>query len=217
MWYLLLSPVQVERNLHDAMEVARNILVEPYLLPGGGAAEMALAQVSQPFSHFTLAPPFSLQPLTLHPLNSLTPPSLLDPPREGQECSWRPAVALPCCGKGPRGDPSDAHTELRRQLHSCSHCTQGEWIEQHGEGEGRGRGWGRGKGRVPDSVCIGTTLPVQAKHATPGNTAWGVDGERGVIADMNQLGVWDPLAVKVQTYKSAIEVSTHRSTAQAER
>ncbi len=47
MWCVLLSPLQVERNLHDAMEVARNILVEPYLLPGGGAAEMALAQVSQ--------------------------------------------------------------------------------------------------------------------------------------------------------------------------
>ena len=27
------------------MQVARNIMVDPYLLPGGGAAEMALAQV----------------------------------------------------------------------------------------------------------------------------------------------------------------------------
>ena len=36
---------QVERNLQDAMQVARNVLIDPYLLPGGGAAEMALAHV----------------------------------------------------------------------------------------------------------------------------------------------------------------------------
>lgn len=36
---------EVERNLHDAMAVARNILLEPKLLPGGGAVEMSLAQV----------------------------------------------------------------------------------------------------------------------------------------------------------------------------
>ncbi len=36
---------EVERNLHDAMAVARNILLEPLLLPGGGAVEMSLAQV----------------------------------------------------------------------------------------------------------------------------------------------------------------------------
>lgn len=36
---------EVERNLQDAMNVARNVLVDPYLVPGGGATEMALAQV----------------------------------------------------------------------------------------------------------------------------------------------------------------------------
>jgi len=34
---------EVERNLQDAMNVARNVLVDPRLVPGGGAAEMALA------------------------------------------------------------------------------------------------------------------------------------------------------------------------------
>lgn len=29
------------------MNVARNVLVDPYLVPGGGATEMALAQVSR--------------------------------------------------------------------------------------------------------------------------------------------------------------------------
>lgn len=36
---------EVERNLQDAMNVARNVLLDPTLAPGGGATEMALAQV----------------------------------------------------------------------------------------------------------------------------------------------------------------------------
>jgi T-complex protein 1 subunit gamma len=34
---------EVERNLQDAMNVARNVLVDPRLVPGGGATEMALS------------------------------------------------------------------------------------------------------------------------------------------------------------------------------
>ena len=38
----------MERNLHDAWNVARNIILEPKLLPGGGAAEMHVsAQLKQ--------------------------------------------------------------------------------------------------------------------------------------------------------------------------
>ena len=51
-------------------------------------------------------------------------------------------------------------------------------------------------------VCV----CVQAKHAVEGNRTWGVDGDTGTLADMTELGVWDPLSVKVQTYKTAIEV-----------
>ena len=36
---------EVERNLQDAMNVVRNVMQEARLMPGGGAAEMALAQV----------------------------------------------------------------------------------------------------------------------------------------------------------------------------
>lgn len=36
---------EIERNLQDAMCVARNILLEPYIVPGGGAVEMALGKV----------------------------------------------------------------------------------------------------------------------------------------------------------------------------
>ncbi|EGW31137.1 uncharacterized protein SPAPADRAFT_63054 [Spathaspora passalidarum NRRL Y-27907] len=34
---------EIERNLHDAMAVARNVMFEPSLSPGGGATEMAVA------------------------------------------------------------------------------------------------------------------------------------------------------------------------------
>lgn len=34
---------EIERNLHDAMGVARNVLQNPHLVPGGGALEMELA------------------------------------------------------------------------------------------------------------------------------------------------------------------------------
>lgn len=36
---------EVERNMHDAMNVARNVMLEPRIVPGGGAVEMALSQV----------------------------------------------------------------------------------------------------------------------------------------------------------------------------
>ena len=36
---------EVERNLLDAMNVARNVMVEARLVPGGGACEMAVSQV----------------------------------------------------------------------------------------------------------------------------------------------------------------------------
>mmetsp|Transcript_23918 Transcript_23918/g.73795 ORF Transcript_23918/g.73795 Transcript_23918/m.73795 type:complete len:533 (-) Transcript_23918:80-1678(-) len=36
--------MEVERNLQDAMQVIRNVVLEPKLLPGGGAAEMAVSR-----------------------------------------------------------------------------------------------------------------------------------------------------------------------------
>jgi T-complex protein 1 subunit gamma len=34
---------EIERNLQDAMQVVRNVILEPLLLPGGGATEMAVS------------------------------------------------------------------------------------------------------------------------------------------------------------------------------
>ena len=50
-------------------------------------------------------------------------------------------------------------------------------------------------------------VTFQAKHAEGGNTTWGINGETGELADMNEIGVWDCYSVKAQTYKTAIEVS----------
>ena len=46
---------------------------------------------------------------------------------------------------------------------------------------------------------------LRAKHAGGRNSTWGVDGEKGVLADMAELGVWEPLVVKQQTIKTAVE------------
>jgi T-complex protein 1 subunit gamma len=35
---------EVERNFQDAMNVARNVMIDPFLVPGGGAGEMAIAR-----------------------------------------------------------------------------------------------------------------------------------------------------------------------------
>ncbi len=34
---------------------------------------------------------------------------------------------------------------------------------------------------------------------------WGIDGEKGTMADMAEIGVWEPVAVKQQTIKTAVE------------
>jgi T-complex protein 1 subunit gamma len=40
---------EVERNLQDAMCVARNVFLEPFILPGGGAVEMSVGKVNTIF------------------------------------------------------------------------------------------------------------------------------------------------------------------------
>merc|ERR1719333_1685823 len=49
---------------------------------------------------------------------------------------------------------------------------------------------------------------LRAKHAGGSNPTWGVDGEKGVLADMAELGVWEPVAVKQQTIKTAVEAAS---------
>ena len=58
--------------------------------------------------------------------------------------------------------------------------------------------------------CCGagrTLTKLRAKHAETANSTFGIDGLTGQIADMKELGVWEPYEVKVQTMKTAIEAA----------
>jgi len=128
---------EVERNLMDAMNVARNILLEPRLVPGGGAIEMALSQALtlksssiegiQQWIYKDIATSLEVIPTTL-----------------AQNCGAKVIKVL---------------TDLR------------------------------------------------AKHTSDPtkNFTFGIDGNKGVIADMKTLNIFDPISVKSQIYKSAIE------------
>lgn len=52
---------------------------------------------------------------------------------------------------------------------------------------------------------------LRAKHAEGfedgkhGGSSWGIDGDLGKVVDMKQFGVWEPIAVKEQSIKTAVE------------
>jgi len=46
---------------------------------------------------------------------------------------------------------------------------------------------------------------LRAHHAKPDGLFFGIDGHEGKIKNMKDLDVWDPCAVKIQTFKTAIE------------
>ena len=56
-----------------------------------------------------------------------------------------------------------------------------------------------------DVVRIITEL--RAKHAEPGNSSFGIDGNSKKISDMSEVNVWEPIAVKNQIIKTSIEAS----------
>ena len=55
------------------------------------------------------------------------------------------------------------------------------------------------------SDVVRTITELRAKHAAPGGFMFGIDGESGKIQNMQEKEIWDPVAVKLQTYKTAIE------------
>ncbi|KAI8129180.1 T-complex protein 1 subunit gamma [Lucilia cuprina] len=120
--------------LFYALHVARNLVLEPRLVAGGGAIEMALSQL-------------------------LTRKQL----------------------KGPYTAVAEALEIIPRTL--AQNC---------------------------GANTIRTLTALRAKHAShsgEGVCAWGIDGESGEIVDMNVKGIWEPLAVKMQTYKTAVETA----------
>lgn len=62
--------------------------------------------------------------------------------------------------------------------------------------------------------CGGNVIRVltalRAKHSeteSEESKFWGIDGMKGVSTDMRTLGVWEPLVVKTQTMKTAVEAA----------
>jgi len=130
---------ETERNLLDAMNVARNVLLDARLVPGGGAVEMAISQA------------------LLGKSNSI----------QGVQQWTYKAIA-------------NALEVIPRTL--AENC---------------------------GAKVIRVLTELRAKHAQDPekNSTWGIDGERGVLADMKELGVWETVSVKTQTLKTAIEAA----------
>lgn len=138
---------EIERNLQDAMQVARNVAQDPRLLPGGGATEMEIACGLQ--AEGTREGGVEAQPLSA----------------VGQAMEIIPRRLCQNCG----ADTIRVITKLR-----VGERERGEKQAEHCKAEGEG-------------------------------TFLGVDGVKGTIADMRELGVWDTFQVKTQTIKTAIE------------
>lgn len=128
---------EVERNLNDAMNVARNVMLNPRLCPGGGALEMALACRLRSIGK-------TITTMQQYPYLALA-----------QSLEVIPRTLAENCG----------------------------------------------------ATVIRKITELRAKHSEPGNDDFGFNGETGEIVDMKTYGVWEPAAVKVQTFKTAVETA----------
>ncbi|CAH2049486.1 unnamed protein product, partial [Iphiclides podalirius] len=122
---------EIERNLQDALHVAKNLVLNPRLVAGGGAVEMALsAALTANSTHNT-------------PYRAVAQALEIIPRTLAQNCG--------------------ANT-------------------------------------------IRTLTALRARHSAGVSTA-GIDGETGEIVDMAAKAIWEPLAVKMQIYKTAVETA----------
>ena len=132
---------EIDRNLADAMAVARNVIFHPFLSPGGGATEMAvsvrLAQKAK-----------AVEGVAQWPYKAIA---------EAMEVIPRTLI------QNSGSSPIRVLTQLRAK---------------HAEGYEDGKQKG---------------------------SSWGIDGDAGKVVDMRQYGVWEPLAVKEQSVKTAVE------------
>lgn len=129
---------EIERNLQDAMSVARNVMFHPRLSPGGGATEMAVS------------------------------------------------VRLVQSAKGIEGVQQWPYKAVAEAMEVIPRTL----IQNSG------------------GSAIRTLTKLRAKHAE-GESTWGIDGDVGKVVDMREYGVWEPEAVKLQSVKTAVEVSFH--------
>uniref|UniRef100_A0A8C7GAW6 T-complex protein 1 subunit gamma n=1 Tax=Oncorhynchus kisutch TaxID=8019 RepID=A0A8C7GAW6_ONCKI len=123
--------------LADAMQVCRNVLLDPSLLPGGGAVEMAVSKRLMERSK-------TLTGVEQWPYRAVA-----------QALEVIPRTLIQNCG----------------------------------------------------ASTIRVLTSLRAKHTLEACASWGVNGETGTLADMMELGICEPLAVKAQTYKTAVETA----------
>lgn len=131
---------EIERNLIDAMSVVRNIVLDPRVVPGGGATEMAVGK------------------------------HLLEQAKKMDGVDQWPYRAL----------ASALEVIPRTLIENCGGST------------------------------IRLLTDLRAKHAEfSGATccSLGIDGNKGVLANMADLKIFEPFMVKTQTFKTAIEAA----------
>lgn len=51
---------------------------------------------------------------------------------------------------------------------------------------------------------VRTITELRAKHSEKGNSSFGIDGNKKKIENMQEMNVWEPVAVKNQIIKTAI-------------
>ncbi|KAI0518194.1 T-complex protein 1 [Xylaria bambusicola] len=127
---------EIERNLQDAMGVARNVIFHPRLSPGGGATEMAVSV------------------------------------RLGQLARNIEGVQ-----QWPYKAVAEALEVIPRTL-----------VQNAG------------------ASPVRVLTDLRAKHAE-GKSSWGINGDTGTIVDMEEYGIWEPEAIKLQSIKTAIEAA----------
>uniref|UniRef100_A0A7S2VZH4 T-complex protein 1 subunit gamma n=1 Tax=Eucampia antarctica TaxID=49252 RepID=A0A7S2VZH4_9STRA len=136
---------EIERNLADAMEVIRNVVYDPKLLPGGGATEMAVAMGLRRAG-------LKIEGVQQHPFQAVGEAMEVIPRTLAQNCGVSVIRTV---------------TQLR-----AKHAASYDEFEQGG-----------------------TFKPC----------TWGINGVTGKLVEMDELGIWEPFSVKVQTIKTAIE------------
>lgn len=127
---------EVERNLQDAIHVARNICLDPFIVPGGGAVEMEV-------SHHLKEKSNDIKGIIQLPYREIATALEIIPRTLAQNCG---------------------------------------------------------------ANVIRTMTMLSAKHAE-GKSTWGINGLTGKVEDTYALGIYEPLSVKLQVYKTAIETA----------
>ena len=170
---------EVERNLVDAMGVARNICIDPRLVPGGGACEMAVSRG------------LSDQASSMQVSGCLGQESSGKGGRDGGK-----GYQLATVGGYDRSSVMVIRPPLSPRFPSSLLQGTESWAY---------KAVGQAMEVIPRTLTqncganvIRTLTKLRAKHADEPGSSWGINGDTGDVVNMKELGIWEPLAVKVR-------------------